>query len=281
MRCLPLLALVACQVPYDVPRVPVDGGEYVAPEEGWRRAREELVKARACLADVPVYCLIDDELIDDAIQRDLDQHHHGHMPTNERWLTEHIGRARAEWNNEMKESPEQIEALVAANWAEPKVEMVKGRLDVWLYVPPSRLTLHNGHWKGESELVDRGELRSEVAVELLQRYGEEHPAAKVVRLVVDVPQPRKGFQRYDLRWYKARSEVVIYQPKRPVAHTTGEGADLLAYARGEAELSTRALSACPYDKYGDPPNCDGDASSVGGGKAKGKAKGRRRKKGGR
>lgn len=251
-----LLALIACDVPYDVPRVPVDAGAYVAPDDGWARAREELVKARACLADVAVYCVTDDALVDAAIQRDLDENHHGHMPTNERWLEEHIGRARAEWNNSMKSEPRDIEALVEANWTEPRTAFHKGRADVFLHVPPGRLTLFNGHWKGRSPLVDDGELTTEELVRQLVRWAELRPKAKVVHLILDVPQPRKGFERFDVRWFRARSEVVITRPRETTAWSTGPDADLAAYAEGRASLRTDALLACTGGDPDTPPDCE-------------------------
>jgi len=272
-----LLLLVACDVPYDVPRVPVDAGPYVPPEEGWERAREDLVQARACLADVPVYCLLDDERIDEAIQADLDQHHHGLMPTNERWLTEHIGRARAEWNNTMKRDQQLVEDRVKENWRDPKVEMVRGRADVYLHVPPCDLRLRFGKWKGRSTLVKRGELTTEVLVNQLTQWKQERPRANVIRLIVDVPQEPKGFDRMDIRWYVDRDEVVIYRPRSKVAWTTGAEADLQAYADGELSLHTSELMACPVKRVGAEPRCDdvaGGASRGRKGKSKGKAKSR-------
>ena len=233
-------------------------------------------KARACLADVPAYCLTDEALVDAAIQLDLDLHHHGRMPTNERWLDEHIGRARAAWNTEMKEEPDAVRARVAANWAEPRVEMVKGRADVYLHVPPGELTLHNGHWKSVSPAARGGEMVSTVVVEQLLHWAAERPKAKVVRLILDVPQPKKGFERFDVRWFKARSEVVVFRPKRPVAWTTGPDADLASYERAEALLRTDALQACAITRYGEPPDCE---APVEGSRGKGKAKGRGKAKG--
>ena len=250
---LPLL--VACHVPYKVPREPVDGGGYVAPEDGWQRARSELVHASACLADVDVYCLTDDERVEDAIQEDLDQHHHGRMPTNERWLTEHINRARAEWNNDMKRDKQQIEKLVKENWSDPHVGTVKGRADVYLHVPPSNLVLHYGKWKGVSKLVERGELTSDVLLAQLEAWAEARPKARVVRLILDIPQADKGFERLDVRWFKARDEIVVYRPGLKVAWSTGEAADLEAVARGQQSLHTDDLMPCAIQRVGEVPDC--------------------------
>lgn len=263
-----LLVLAACGVPYDVPRVPPDAGAYVAPDDGWARVREEMVKARACLADVAVYCLDDPARVDAAIQRDLDENHHGHMPTNERWLQEHIGRARAEWNNVMKQEPGQVEKRVRENWQGPRLETVKGRLDVFLHVPPGRLKLHNGHWKSTSPLVEDGELTTAELVRQFTRWAERRPKAKVIRLVLDVPKPRKGFERQEVIWFKARSEVVVRRRGSDVAWTTGPDADLTAYAEGEASLLTRDLRACPTGDPLEPPLCaagEGDTTEERGG----------------
>lgn len=250
-----LLLLAACHVPYKVPRVPVDGGAFVEPDEGWRRARAELVRANACLADVDVYCLTDSDRVDDAIQADLDEHHHGRMPTNERWVTEHINRARVEWNNDMKRDKQQIERLVAANWNDPRVSMVKGRVDVYLHVPPSDLVLHHGKWKGRSKLTDREELKSDVLYEQLQTWAASRPKARVVRLLIEVPLAKHGFESLDVRWFKGRDEIVVYRPGMKVAWSTGEAADLSAIADGTLSLHTDDLLACSITKVGDVPDC--------------------------
>jgi hypothetical protein len=256
-----LTLLVACDVPYDVPRTPPDGGASYGVPEAWTHAREELVKAKACFAERRTYCVTDRDVIDAAIQADLDEHFHSRMPRNERWLDELIGRARANWNSDMRNKHKKnVQALVEENWEHPGRDKEGPRVDILLFVPPGKLTTERNDWRIDSPLVSNGELISTELARQLDRYREEYPNMPVVRLLVDVPvQNGVGFRRWDIRHHLSSDRVILSDPTDPVGAWVSEPlgpTQFLPYLDGTRSFGTADLERCRLPPtYKEAPDC--------------------------
>jgi hypothetical protein len=258
MGFLSLIWLMACDVPYDVPRLPPDAGEQYTVPEAWRRVRREAMLPKACFAERGPYCIGDRDVVDAAIQRDLDEHFHGRMPLNERWTDEVIARARAVWSTAMKEEHRTaVEALVRANWEEPAVVRRGARVDVSLFVPPGRLRLRDGDWRIETDLEDRGQLRGRDAASRFAGLRETYPKLPLVRLLIDIPVDNgRTFRRWDVRHLLATDQVLWVDPLDDGAGWVSEPiGDWGPYIRGERSLHRFDLRRCAVGKMLEAPDC--------------------------
>ena len=256
---LPLF--VACDVEYDVPSEPPDAGEHYTVPEAWRLVREEMVKAKACFAERRPYCLTDRDILDDAIQLDLDTHFHGRMPLNERWLEELTGRSRAHWNDAMRSRHRsKVAQRIATNWEQPNRERRKGRVDVDLFVPPGELSVEKNSWRIQTELVSAQELLSSELAKQLDIYRAQYPNMPVVRLLIDVPvQGGLGFRRWDVRHQLTSDRVVVVDPLDPVGAWVSPpiGPQGFApYIEGMESFATKDLERCALgDTMAAAPDC--------------------------
>ena len=256
-----LLPLLGCDVPYDVPSEPPDAGKHYTVPEAWKMVREGMVKAKACFAERRPYCLTDRDILDAAIQLDLDTHFHGRMPLNERWLEELTGRARAHWNDAMKtRHRNQVQMRVEANWRKPHRAKKKGHVDIDLFVPPGTLRVEKNTWRIASELVVGGELDSQELARQLDIYRSQYPHMPVVRLLIDIPiQEGLGFRRWDVRHQLSSDRVLVIDPTDPVGAWVSEPlgpAGFAPYLQGDERLATEELERCALAKQmAEPPDC--------------------------
>lgn len=257
---MPLLWL-GCHVEYDVPREPPDAGEHYTVPDAWKKVREDMVKAKACFAERRPYCLTDRDLLDRAIQLDLDTHFHGRMPLNARWVDELTGRSRAHWNEDMKtQHVRRVEERVAAHWEKPWRDKQKGRADIQLFVPPGTLTVEKGDWRIDSDLVVGHELASTELAKQLSRYREQYPKMPVVRLLIDIPIQRGlGFRRWDVRHQLASQQILLVDPLDPIGAWVTEPLGPLGftpYLEGDRSLSIQDLSRCALaETMAEAPDC--------------------------
>jgi hypothetical protein len=220
-----------------------------------------MVKAKACFAERRPYCLTDREILDDAIQLDLDTHFHGRMPLNERWLEELTGRARAHWNEAMKTRyRKKVEARIASNWRQPGREKKKGHVDVELFVPPGDLTLEKGDWRIQSDLVVGEELEPKELARQLDIFRGQYANMPVVRLLIDIPlQNGLGFRRWDVRHQLSSDRVLVVDPTDPIGAWVSAPLGPQGfgpYIEGAESLATDKLERCALAKQlADAPDC--------------------------
>jgi len=234
---------VACLAVACTYAAPIDPTQWVA----LRHATAAATVATGCgFGTRTEYCPRDADEIDPVLQRLVDKHYGGSLPTGADDRAELIAFATTDLIASMRTPAglRRLETRINQRFQAPVISRQQGLVSVDLGAVPGtyRLGPRGPISLSDSPHLAAGEWRSTEAAATIARFAAEHAEAAIVDVVVLVADARRA--RWTYRFDRARQRVLVFSDLMPTGACVTEGrtdASLKDYIDGRRSLHTSHL----------------------------------------